>query len=227
MKKLFVFLVGMIGCHLWIAAQSPNGITYQGFALNNQGTPLSNEDIGIQVAIVKGDAEGEEIYKEQHTLNTTDNGIFNMTIGRGMPLLGNFQTIAWEEDRHFFSIELAENNTAAYRKIGTIELLSVPYALYASKTRAGEKGEKGIKGPIGEKGEIGDPGPPGPKGVQGPSGSSGASPPSGPDGRPILEMLTTPPADAVEGTIYLDNGDNRQNGQPGLRYFTGTEWLDF
>ena len=159
MKKQLIFLIGFFCCNLWTAAQSPNGITYQGFALNDQGNPLVNTEIGIQIAILIGSAEGIETYKEQHNLNTNDNGIFNLTIGRGMRLTGDFQNIDWEENRHFFSIELAENGNEPFRKIGTVELLSVPYALHASTTRSGEKGEIGIKGPNGEKGEIGDPGP--------------------------------------------------------------------
>lgn len=226
MKKQLIFLIGFFCCNLWALAQSPNGITYQGFALDDQGAPLVNTEIGIQIGVLSGSAEGIAVYKEQHNLNTNGNGIFNLTIGRGTNLLGDFQSIDWVEDRHFFSIELSENNMP-FRKIGTVELLSVPYALHAATTRSGERGEKGIKGPPGEKGEQGDPGPAGMQGAWGPSGPAGASPPQGPPGPSTLMMLATPPSNAVEGTIYLDSGNNRQNGQPGLRYFTGTEWLDF
>lgn len=227
MKKPLIILIGILYCALWVVAQSPSGITYQGFALDEQGNPLVNTAIGIQIAVLSGTADGEETYKEEHQLNTTDNGIFNLTIGRGTSLMGEFVNIDWENDRHFLSIELSENANAPYRKIGTVELLAVPYTLYASKTRAGEKGEKGLKGPTGEKGEIGDPGPIGGKGASGPMGSSGATAATGPQGPSTIVMLDTPPNDAIEGTIYLDNGSNRKNNQPGLRYFTGTEWLDF
>jgi len=204
MKKQLFFLVGFLCCNLSLVAQSPNGFTYQGFALNNQGSPLVNVEIGIQIGILSGSAEGVEIYKEQHNLNTNGNGIFNLTIGRGTSLTGDFQNIDWGENRHFFSIELSESENTPFRKIGTVELLSVPYALHASTTISGEKGEKGIQGPTGEKGEIGDPGPAGMQGAWGPAGPSGASPPVGPQGPSTLMMLATPPSNAIEGTIYLE-----------------------
>lgn len=227
MKKQLIILVSIFCCSLWAIAQSPDGITYQGFALDEQGSPLTSMAIGIQIAVLSGTADGEEIYKEQHQLNTTDNGIFNLTVGRGTDLAGTFMDIEWEKGRHFLSIELSEDGNTPYRKIGTVELLSVPYTLYASKTRAGEKGEGGQKGPTGQKGEIGDPGPIGGIGAQGPMGPSGATAARGPAGPSTIVILDTPPDVAIEGTIYLDNGSNRQNGTPGLRYFTGVAWIDF
>lgn len=227
MKKQLSILIGIFCCTLWAIAQSPNGITYQGIALNDEGNPLANSEIGIQIAVVNEAADGSEIYKEQHNLNTTETGIFNLTIGRGNALFGTFAEIDWEAKRHFLSIELSESGNAPYRKIGTVELLSVPYALYATKTRDGKKGEKGIKGPTGEKGEIGDPGPKGLTGPIGPYAGKGATGARGKKGPQTLTMLGTPPDNAVEGTIYLDDGSNRQDGKVGLRYFTGTEWLDF
>lgn len=94
-----------------------------------------------------------------------------------------------------------------------------------------EQGPKGPTGPRGlsggPKGEIGDRGPFGNFGPQGPRGNPGPPGPQGPAGSLIsFEMTDTPITPSPDRNIYLDNGTNRQDGNPGFRFWNGTEWID-
>ena len=107
----------------------------------------------------------------------------------------------------------------------------------------GPAGDIGPKGPasniVGAVGPQGPPGPPGgppgdagPQGDQGPPGMigpCGAQAPAGPPGdawTSILELRSTPPS-TVDGTnLYLDDGTNRADGQPGFRCFSNSQWND-
>ncbi len=105
---------------------------------------------------------------------------------------------------------------------------------------SGIRGEKGpasnIQGPRGPKGPQGlsggPPGDQGPRGDQGPPGNPGACGPQGPIGPPgpdfvsTLELKSTPPSTADGTNLYLDDGTNRTDGEPGFRYFTNGTWTD-
>ena len=112
-------------------AQAPQAFNYQGVARDLSGNPILNQSIGLQIAILKGSATGTEVYKENHNTTTTDLGLFSLQIGTGTSVNGVFEDIDWGSDRHFMQVELDENGGSNFQIIGTSELLSVPYAIYA------------------------------------------------------------------------------------------------
>ena len=117
-----------------------------------------------------------------------------------------------------------------FSPLGQVELLSVPYAFYAhSVGEIGQKGEQGEQGPEGEEGAPGAPGPQGPEGERGDSGPSAPDSVKGATGDVgigSLVMRSTIPTNPKANGIYLDNGNNRADGKPGLRHFDGTNWID-
>ncbi|MBW8060805.1 MAG: hypothetical protein FVQ78_10960, partial [Solirubrobacterales bacterium] len=58
----------------------------------------------------------------------------SLEIGTGAIVSGTFSTIDWGADIYFVQIEMDETGGMAYQLMGTSQLLSVPYALYAEKT---------------------------------------------------------------------------------------------
>ena len=70
-------------------------------------------------------------------------------------------------------------------------------------------------------------GPQGPVGPVGPEGENGEIGLTGANGFPRLIMSSTVPPTAEVGNIYLDDGTNTSNGKPGIRVFTGSNWIDF
>lgn len=117
-----------------LAAQAPQAFNYQGVARSLSGAPLPDRDIGLRIAILRGAATGAEAYSETHSVTTNNLGLFHIEIGQGEPVNGLFEGINWGAGAYFVQVEMDENGGSNYQLIGTSQLLSVPYALYAEQS---------------------------------------------------------------------------------------------
>ncbi|WP_296150310.1 hypothetical protein [uncultured Flavobacterium sp.] len=138
MKKLLLLTAFFITTLL--AAQVPQGISYQAIALNTSGGPVVSSPVGIRLTILENSATGTAIYTESHIKTTNAQGLFNLTIGQGNPTLGTFSTINWGTNQKFLKVEIDVAGGSNFIVVGTTQLLSVPYALTAKKLalQAGE-----------------------------------------------------------------------------------------
>jgi len=200
-----------------VAAQAPQAFSYQGIAIDKENKVISDKDLGLKISIVQGSAAGDAVYAETHKTTSSEIGLFNLQIGMGTAVSGTFSEIKWGENRSFVKIEMDVDGGEDYVMLGTVELLSVPYALYALESGGGQQG---VPGP------VGPPGPPGLPGVAGTPGQIGPPGPPGPSGLTEAEMTNTIPASPIKGEIYLDDGTNRGDAKPGFRYFDGGAWID-
>jgi hypothetical protein len=57
----------------------------------------------------------------------------NLNVGNGTPISGLFSAINWGSKLKFLQVELDVNGGTAFTDLGTQQLFSVPYALYANK----------------------------------------------------------------------------------------------
>ena len=116
-------------------AQAPQGFTYQGVATDNNGFELQNQTISIQASILSSSATGTTVWQETHTTTTDTFGLFNVTIGEGTSTNGGssatFSEIDWGAASHFMKVEIDVNGGSNYVHVGTSQMMSVPYALYA------------------------------------------------------------------------------------------------
>jgi hypothetical protein len=132
MKKLLLILFCL---PLLIMAQAPQGFTYQGVATDNNGFELQNQNIAIKASILSATATGTTVWQETHTTTTDTFGLFNVTIGEGTSTNGGssatFQEIDWGAASHFMKVEIDVNGGSNYVHVGTSQMMSVPYALYA------------------------------------------------------------------------------------------------
>ncbi len=111
-------------------SQSPYLINYQGLARNVAGTPIINQAIGIKFELLQGSTSGSVVYTEQQTVNTNSLGLFNTQIGAFNPL----SSINWQNGPYFLKIGMDAAGGTSYSFLGTQQLVSVPYALYAEKS---------------------------------------------------------------------------------------------
>jgi hypothetical protein len=186
--------------------QAPQSINYQAVVRDNLGAILPGHGVGMRFSIKNG-PEGEILYQETTHLNSNPFGLITHGIGNGIPVVGDFSTIAWGNVNAWLEVEMDVNGGTTYAPMGESQLLSVPYALFAATGNQGPQGEPGPQGipgapgAMGSKGERGDPGmkgdtgDPGPQGIPGTNGNDGA-----------------PGADGAPGT----------NGTNGALWYTGT-----
>ncbi len=176
MKKFLPLVAALLLCSLFSFSQSPQLMNYQAVVRNASGQPVANNTpVRLRVTIHDGTAGGTAVYQE--VINATANqfGMVNVQIGA----LGNLATVSWGNGAKFLQVELDINNTGTYTDMGTSQLISVPYALYAANSA---QGPQGPTGPIGPQGPTGLPGTTGTAGNGGATGAQGVTGPTGPTG---------------------------------------------
>ncbi len=187
MKKLFLQSVILIVSSLFITpslvAQSPQGIPYQAVMRNADGSVMSSSEAVLTFMIHDGTSDGTVVYQESHSLTSNAQGLVSCVVGNGVVSEGNFSSINWGGGAKFLHVMMGSVD------LGTQQMLSVPYALYAAQSGtpgpAGPQGPIGLTGPAGATGATGPQGPiglTGPAGATGPQGPIGLTGPAGPQG---------------------------------------------
>ena len=82
MKRILTLLVCAVA--LSAHAQSPQGISYQAVATDQQGAPLENQAIAVKFSILQGAPTGSAAYIEIHNTSTDSYGMFNLNLGMGI-----------------------------------------------------------------------------------------------------------------------------------------------
>jgi hypothetical protein len=222
----FVFLLLLV-ISLQVSGQAPQAINYQGILRNASGQAIPNKQVKIRVNVSSNSVvDNSSVYTEEIDAKTNEFGIYNVAIGKGKATKGTFASIAWGSNKYWVLIELDENLSNKFEFAGSMELASVPYALYAEKAKsldnpiAGPAGPQGPQGLQGIKGDKGDAGAQGPIGLTGPAGPAGATGAQGPIG------LTGPAgatgANGAQGPIGL-TGPAGPAGTTGATGATGLQ----
>ncbi len=134
MKKLFTFLAFIIT--IAIFAQAPQGFNYQATVRNSSGALIVSQNVNFKFNIMQNSPTGVPVYSETHFVPTDDLGAVNLVIGQGTPTTGTFASVNWGNGNYYMGIEL--NTGSGFVAMGTTQLLSVPYALYANSSGNGQ-----------------------------------------------------------------------------------------
>ena len=130
MKKIITLLA--IIATIATFAQAPQGFNYQATVRNSAGALIVNQNVIFRFKVLQNSATGTIVYSENHSVTTDDLGQVNLVIGQGTATVGTFSTINWGTGNYYLGIEL--NTGSGYVAMGTSQLLSVPYALYANSS---------------------------------------------------------------------------------------------
>ena len=147
MKKIFFIILTLISFNSF--AQVPEGIPYQAVARDAAGIPLSNHIVNVRFSILDSIATGLAVYTETHTTNTNNLGSFTVNLGKGTPVLNSFTSINWGLNSKFLKVEIDTSSGSNYIEVGTQQMMSVPYALYAFNASFSANGV-----PVGKHGET-------------------------------------------------------------------------
>jgi len=132
-RSLTILLVGwLLFGSTNLIAQTPLGINYQGIARNADGSPLINQYIGLRVSITSG-PDGSNDYTEEHHPETNAFGLFAVVLGQGQSA-GSIGDVDWGAGNKWLQIEIDPQDNGNYLLVGTQQMMSVPYALYAANS---------------------------------------------------------------------------------------------
>jgi len=114
-------------------AQAPQGIKYQAVARNASGELIKTQTISVQLTLAQGQETGEKQYSEIHKVSTNEFGLFNVIVGKGAVESGAFEEVAWSSGEIWLQVGVDMKGGSDFEFMGSSQLLSVPYALYAEK----------------------------------------------------------------------------------------------
>jgi N-acetylneuraminic acid mutarotase len=129
--KRIIFLVISIVLVFHSFSQNNNGIKYQAVARDSFGNEIKQHAIALQLSILEGSVTGITVYTETHNTTTNKFGLFGVTIGKGTPASGNFNTINWPSGLYFLKTEVDVTGGTNFKLMGVSQLLDVPFAKYA------------------------------------------------------------------------------------------------
>ena len=132
MKLKNLFLLFVLTSSL--CAKPPNAFQYQAVVRDDQFRLIKGQEVSFRFSILEGNIEGDIIYQETQSDTTNQAGMVNLKIGSGDVVQGKFREISWGENTHFLKVEFDPSAGNNYHHMGTNQLLSVPYALYAEKS---------------------------------------------------------------------------------------------
>lgn len=220
MKKQVYFLTLMIS-FLLIAnammAQVPQAFNYQAVARDASGNILASQTIGLKLIIHQSSSSGTIVYSETFSPTTNQFGLFTVGVGTGTVVTGTFATINWSSGLYWLQVQMDPAGGTSYTDMGTSQLLSVPFAMYANNSgTGGVTGPTGAQGPTGPAGNNGATGAQGPTGVAGTNGATGAQGPTGVTGATgagsmsgtLNYVAKFTGASAVGNSQIFDNGAN-------------------
>ncbi len=127
MKKQNTLLtIILVLCSTLMMAQAPAMIDFQALARDVSGDPITNQLITVKASILDGPV-GFTIWQETQNVTTDDYGLFTIKLGNNIPIAVN-----WGDSFHYIKIEIDPEGGSSFIDMGTTQLLSVPYALYAT-----------------------------------------------------------------------------------------------
>jgi len=132
MKKFYVILCLAIASLTELHAQAPQGFNYQATVRNSVGDLIVNTNVYFKFNVMQGSQTSLPVFTEIHYVPTDDLGQVNLVIGQGTATTGTFSELDWSLGSYYLGIELDTGD--GYVAMGTTQLLSVPYALYAENS---------------------------------------------------------------------------------------------
>lgn len=147
MKHIITVAILCLTYHFTAQGQNvPQGIAYQAVAVkdgsysvagqNPQAIYWANKDIKVRFTIFEKYPNGSSQYSELHEVTTDDYGVFNVIIGQGMAMSGDFERIPWELGTAHLQVEIDFESTNTFTLTSMERFWSVPYAFVTKKTES-------------------------------------------------------------------------------------------
>lgn len=143
-NKFKVLILSLLACYSGLC-QAPAGFPFQSIIKDNNGVVAKSTDAYVKCRIIRSLPTGTVSYEEVHQVRTNDDGIFSIIIGQGTRISGEISLYAveWGKDLFYLNLKTVIPSSTSirwydpslnYTDIGTTQLWSVPYALYAGNS---------------------------------------------------------------------------------------------
>lgn len=110
-------------------AQAPPFVPYQAIARDANGSAVANQTIGLRFSIHDQTLTGPVVWQEMQIVTSNALGVVNTNIGQVLDLSG----VNWGNGSKFLQVEMDITGGTNYVDMGTQQMMSVPYALFAGQ----------------------------------------------------------------------------------------------
>jgi hypothetical protein len=139
--KPYLVLGAFLALTLPLFGQSPQKFKFQAVARDASGQPYTSINLGVRISLVRDGVSGLIDYAERHVVTTSPLGVFDLEIGGGLPISGTFANADWANHPYYLKVDIDPDGGTNYMNLGTSQLLSVPYAIYAGAAGNGGGGD--------------------------------------------------------------------------------------
>lgn len=129
MKNLFFAVSLFLSTSIF---SQPDGINYQAIVRGNGGQVLAGSHVSMRFTIHDLSPAGAAVWQETHAQTTNQYGLFNIVLGSAGSSL---YAVNWATGTKYLQVEVDVNGGNSYTDMGTTQLMSVPYALYAGRAK--------------------------------------------------------------------------------------------
>ena len=132
-KRLFILFSLLVICFAGFS-QAPNLLNYQGVARNSVGNPLPNQPMKLRLSVHNLSASGVVVFSETRSITTNAGGLFAVQIGSAgsTSSIGSISGINWQLGDKYLQVEIDPESNNNFSNLGTVQLISVPYAINAN-----------------------------------------------------------------------------------------------
>src|ERR1017187_6411496 len=118
-------------------AQAPQQMNYQAGGRDISGQPLAaNTTVSVRFSIHQINSTGSVVFQETHSAVTNQFGLITLQIGS----IGNLASVNWGTGPMYLQVEIDPAGGSNFTDMGTTQLISVPYALFAGNSATGPQG---------------------------------------------------------------------------------------
>ncbi|HND87660.1 MAG TPA: hypothetical protein PK971_04990, partial [Saprospiraceae bacterium] len=134
-QRLFLLLLTLCAALPMMAQFTPQGFNYQSIVRDDQtGAALTNKTLTLLFTVRTGAPNGQTVYSEKQATSTNEFGLVNLVVGTGTPIFGTFDAINWGGGAKYLTVSVQNpNDPIQFNELGSSQLMSVPYALYAKQ----------------------------------------------------------------------------------------------
>ena len=136
MQKQYLLLLALLALGT-LHAQAPQAINYQAVIRTSNGQPVNDPSLSMRVQIRQGSPTGAIVFEEVHAGESATNGGVQFALGTANPT--GFAAMDWAAGPYFIQIDYDLDNGTAFSNMDAVQMLAVPYALWAEK--AGSSGD--------------------------------------------------------------------------------------
>ena len=129
-----LLIICLLAIGFGVFAQAPNLLNYQGVARNAVGNPLPNQAMNLRLSVHNLSASGMVVYSETRPITTNLGGLFSVQIGSAgtTSSTGTLGSVNWLSGDKYLQVEIDPASNNNYLNLGTVQLVSVPYAFNAA-----------------------------------------------------------------------------------------------